>query len=87
MSLPYSVAPATGAGEVLTGGATGTDENEDTQAERTKPSVTAMVLSRPGLLVDASSTRGTHPVCFMTVTTPTVHEGVAANFRKALQNS
>src|SRR5665811_2284127 len=67
MSLPYAVAPGAGAGD---SGATETDETEDAEAESIKPRVAAMVVSRPGRMVGASSTRGTRQVCFMTVTTP-----------------
>src|SRR5450759_2900797 len=67
MSLPYTVAPGAGAGDALTGGAT---ETEDAEAERIRPRVAAMVVSRPGRMVCASSTRGTRQVCFMMVTTP-----------------
>ena len=68
--MPCTVAPGAGAGDALTGGATETDETEDAEAERIKPRVAAMVVSRPGRMVGASSTRGTRQVCFMTVTTP-----------------
>src|SRR5450759_342184 len=70
MSLPYTVAPGAGAGDALTGGATETGETEDAEAERIRPRVAAMVVSRPGRMVCASSMRGTRQVRFMTVTTP-----------------
>ena len=54
----------------MAGGATETDETEDAEAERIKPRVAAMVVSRPDRMVGASSTRGTRQVCFMTVSTP-----------------
>ena len=83
MSLPYTVAPGTGATDVSSGRRTETGGAEGAKAERIKPRVAAIVLSRPGRVVDASSTRGTRPVCFMTVTTPKVQGGVAPNFSKA----
>ena len=70
MSLPYAVAPGAGAGDALTGGATETDETEDADAERIKAKVAAMVVSRPGRMVRASSTMGTRQVKFMTVIAP-----------------
>src|SRR5665811_1298097 len=70
MSLPYTVAPGAGAGDALTGGATETDETEDAEAERIRPRVAAMVVSRPGRMVCASFMRGTRQVCFMMVTIP-----------------
>src|SRR5450759_2466197 len=68
MSLPYAVAPGAGAWDALTGGAKEFDE--DAEAERIKARPAAMVVSRPGRMVGARSTRGTGPVCFMAVTTP-----------------
>src|SRR5450631_302162 len=65
MSLPCTVAPGAGAGDATTGSATGTVQAEDAEADRTKPRVAAMVLSRPGRLMDGNSTRGTRQVCFM----------------------
>ena len=50
MSLPCTVAPCAGAGDAMTGGATGTVEAEDAEEERIKPRVAAMVLSRPAPL-------------------------------------
>src|SRR5450631_334028 len=75
MSLPYTVAPGAGAGDAMTGGATGTVEAEDAEAERIKHRVAAIVLSRPGLLVGGNSTRGTCQVCFITVITPNGSRG------------
>ena len=90
MSLPYAVGPGAGARGALARGATVTEETEETEetedaaAERIKARVAAMVVSRPGRMVGASSAMGTRQVNFMTVTMPNgSREAVAPNYCQA----